>query len=57
MAKKAYTIKVITKDDVYSLGEKEKAVWQVVEDLAERNHIKMPEVGIYEDKDPNAFAT
>jgi hypothetical protein len=44
MAKKAYRIKLIDKDDVYSLSEKEKIVWQVVEDLAERNHITMPEV-------------
>lgn len=57
MAKKAYKIQLIKKDDVYSLSEKEKIVWQVVEDLAERNHINMPEVGIYQDRDPNAFAT
>jgi len=57
MAKKAYRITLIQKDDVYSLSEKEKIVWQVVEELAERNHITMPEVGIYQDRDPNAFAT
>ena len=57
IAKKAYRIKLIQKDDVYSLSEKEKIVWQVVEDLAERHHITMPEVGIYQDRDPNAFAT
>ena len=42
MAKKAYRITLIQKDDVYSLSEKEKIVWQVVEELAERNHITMP---------------
>lgn len=57
MAKKAYRIKILTKEHVYSLSEKEKLVWQVVEDLAERNHITMPEVWIYQDRDPNAFAT
>lgn len=57
MAKKAYNIRIIKKEDVYNLNEKEKVVWQVVEELATRNRIKMPEVGVYESSDPNAFAT
>ena len=57
MAKRAYKIVMITKDNLWQLDEKEKLVWDVVESLAERNHIKMPEVGIYKDTDPNAFAT
>jgi len=57
MAKRAYDIQLIDIKDVSSLDEKSKLVWQVVVDLAERNHIKMPEVGIYESTDPNAFAT
>ena len=57
MAKRAYNIQIINKDDVYNLSDKEKVVWQVVEELAERHRIKMPEVWIYEDSEPNAFAT
>ena len=57
MAKKAYNIIPFTKEQVSGLPEKQRFVYQVVEELAERNHITMPEVGIYESKDPNAFAT
>lgn len=57
VAKKSYKIKPITIDQVSSLSDKEKIVWNTVSDLAERNHIKMPEVWIYIDSEPNAFAT
>ena len=57
IAKKTYNIQVINKEDVFNLSPKEKVVWDVVAELAERNHINMPEVGIYEDSEPNAFAT
>ncbi len=56
-AKRAYKITPITPEQVSELNEKEKVVWTVVEELAERNHIKMPEVGIYQSDEPNAFAT
>ena len=57
MAKKAYDLTLITIDDYDKLDEKEKIVFDTVRDLAENNNIKMPEVGIYKDIDPNAFAT
>ncbi len=57
MAKKAYKIDIIGKDDISSLWKKEKLVWSVVESLAERYHITMPEVWIYKSDDINAFAT
>jgi hypothetical protein len=44
MAKRAYNIKIIDKDDVVNLTEKERVVWNLVEELAERNRINMPEV-------------
>jgi heat shock protein HtpX len=56
-AKKAYGITPISKEDVYSLSRKERVVWDTVVDLAERNHIDMPELGIYQSNEPNAFAT
>lgn len=57
MAKKAYKIIMITADKFDELDEKEKIVWNTVSDLAERNNIKIPEVWIYRDIEPNAFAT
>jgi len=56
-AKRAYWITPISIEQVSDLNDKEKLVWTVVTDLAERNHIKMPEVGIYQSDEPNAFAT
>ena len=56
-AKRAYNIVPISKEDVFSLGVKEKIVWDTVSELAERNHITMPEVWIYNSPEPNAFAT
>jgi heat shock protein HtpX len=32
-------------------------VYNIVLDISEKKHIKMPEVGIYQSSDPNAFAT
>ena len=57
MAKKAYKLVLINFENLDKLDEKEKLVWNVVSELSERKHIKMPEVGVYKDKDPNAFAT
>ena len=57
MAKKAYNIRLITASDLNMLNEKERLVYDTVSNLSERNHIKMPEVGIYESSEPNAFAT
>jgi heat shock protein HtpX len=56
-AKKAYGIVPITSDDIYKLSPKEKIVYDTVLDIANKNGIKMPEVGIYTAQDPNAFAT
>lgn len=57
MAKKAYGIVPITQEQSFALTGKQKLVWDTVQNIAERNHIDMPEVGIYESADPNAFAT
>ncbi len=57
MAKRAYWVKVISINDYYDLNSKQKIVFDVVKDLAQRNNIYMPEVGFYNSKDPNAFAT
>lgn len=57
MAKKAYWVQVVSKEQSSSLSWKEKIVFELVEDLAERNKITMPEVGFYDSPEPNAFAT
>lgn len=57
MAKRAYKITPITIEQVSSLSEKERLVWDLVSELSERNHITMPEVGIYQSNEANAFAT
>ncbi len=57
MAKRAHKIKLLTKDNFYDLSDKEKLVYETVENLAEVNQIKMPEVWVYSSNDINAFAT
>ncbi len=57
MAKKAYKVQLFSIENLSSLSDKEQLVYRVVQDLSERNHIKIPEVGIFESVDPNAFAT
>jgi heat shock protein HtpX len=57
IAKKSYNLSIIQQEQVDGLSKKEQAVWFTVLELAERNHITMPEVAIYPDSEPNAFAT
>lgn len=56
-AKKAYNLALLQQEDYSNLSKKEQIVWDTVKDLAERNSIKMPEVGIYKSSEANAFAT
>ena len=57
MAKKSYKLQLLDINTLNALPEKQQLVYRTVQDLAERNHIRLPEVWIYEWKDPNAFAT
>lgn len=57
MAKKAYKITLITEKNEWNLDEKERIVYDTVISLARTHSIKTPEIGIYENTDPNAFAT
>ena len=57
MAKKAYSIELVTINEYNSLDSKQKIVYDLVKDISERNHINMPEVGFYISNEPNAFAT
>jgi hypothetical protein len=44
MAKRAYDMSFITHKNASELDEKQRVVWDTVVDLAERNHINIPEV-------------
>jgi len=57
MAKKAYWVQVVWTDRYYDLNDKQKVVFDVVKELAERENINMPEVWFYNSSEPNAFAT
>ncbi len=53
MCKKAYGVQVITAPRT----REEQFLYNTVSSLASRAGLKMPEVGIYQSNDPNAFAT
>jgi len=57
MAKRSYKITLFNQSNLSELNKKEYIVWETVERLANSNGIKMPEVWIYIDSEPNAFAT
>jgi Zn-dependent protease with chaperone function len=57
MAKRAYKIVPFTLEQASMLKGKEKLVYETVRTISENNNITMPEVGIYDAQDPNAFAT
>ncbi|MDD3302638.1 MAG: protease HtpX [Candidatus Gracilibacteria bacterium] len=56
-AKRAYNIKLINQYELSSISRKERLVFDIVYDLSNKHGIKLPEVGIYESREPNAFAT
>jgi len=57
MAKRAYKMTLITEENESELSDKERIVYTTVLSLAKQHWLKMPEVGIYIDSEPNAFAT
>lgn len=57
MAKRAYWIVLMNQSNFDQLDSKERLVYDIVEKIASNNNIKMPEVGIYDSAEPNAFAT
>ncbi len=57
IAKKTYNIQIIDKNNISNLTNKEKLVWDLVDELSTKSRIQMPEVWIYDDSEPNAFAT
>lgn len=57
MAKRSYSIELVTLNDYDNLNEKQKVVYDLIKDISERNNIKLPEIWFYESSEPNAFAT
>jgi len=56
-AKRAYKLTMITQENLSELDKKERVVYDTIVQISDQNHITLPEIGIYADKDPNAFAT
>lgn len=57
IAKKMYGIVLIDPEKLYTYSPKERKLYEIVARLSEKHGIAVPEVGIYESEDPNAFAT
>lgn len=57
MAKKMHNIVLINNENLHSLSEKERRVYTLIQDISNKNGIKMPEVWVYESEEANAFAT
>ena len=50
-------MEMITLENLMSISPSEKLVYKTVETIAQKNGITMPEVGIYQSPEVNAFAT
>lgn len=57
IAKRAYDIKLLSEERLMDYDPKSQLVYTIVVRIARQNNIDMPEVGVYESVDPNAFAT
>ncbi|MDQ1343661.1 MAG: Protease HtpX [Patescibacteria group bacterium] len=57
MAKNAYGITILSESRLMDYSSKEQLVYATVARIAKENGISVPEVGVYESADPNAFAT
>lgn len=57
MAKWMYMIKILHEERLIDYTPKEQLVFATVARIAKKEGIAMPEVGIYESDEPNAFAT
>lgn len=57
MAKRAYNIQLLSESRLMDYDSKTQMVYTTIANIAKQNGINMPEVGVYESADPNAFAT
>ena len=57
MAKKFYRIELLTKETLFTRTPAEKIVYQTVEKIAREHNLTLPEIGVYNSPEVNAFAT
>lgn len=57
MAKRTYGMTLLSESRLMDYSQKEQLVYATVARIAKSNGIDVPEVGVYESADPNAFAT
>jgi len=57
MAKRMYDIKLLSESRLMDYDSKTQTLYATIAQIAKQNDITMPEVGVYESEDPNAFAT
>lgn len=57
MAKRAYNIQLLSESRLMDYDSKTQMVYTTIANIAKQNGTNMPEVGVYESADPNAFAT
>ena len=57
MAKRSYGIQLFDQNNLSSLNDKEKLVYDVVRELSNKHGISIPEVWVFQAPDANAFAT
>lgn len=57
IAKKTYGIELLSESRLIDYSQKEQLVYATVARIAKTGGIRMPEVGVYDSPDPNAFAT
>ena len=57
MAKSAYGIEILSETRLMDYSPKEQLVYATVARIAKERGIQVPEVGVYQSTDPNAFAT
>lgn len=57
IAKRTYNIQMIDETNLASFGSKIQEFYYTVSSIAQKQHLPIPEIGIYESAEPNAFAT
>lgn len=57
MAKRMYNIQLIDSSNLSSLDPKLQEFYKIVSSIAQRQNLPLPEIGVYESAEANAFAT
>lgn len=57
IAKRTYNIQIFDPNNLHELSNNEKVVYDIIREISNRHGIKMPEVGVYQSPEANAFAT